>query len=90
MKNTGSVLVFWNDDSSGRFQLTLFRKQKRSQLFYASAPVGAFFNAPEKEKNMENKYEEMYYILFNAITNAMKILEKAQQKVEEIYMSSDS
>ena len=39
---------------------------------------------------MENKYEEMYYILFNAITEAMKMLEKAQQKVEEIYMSSDS
>ena len=35
-----------------------------------------------------NKYQEMYYILFNAITEASKILEGAQKKVEEIYISS--
>ena len=36
-----------------------------------------------------NNYQEMYYILFNAITEATKILEEAQKKVEEIYLSSD-
>ena len=35
------------------------------------------------------KYEEMYYILFNAITDAVKILQDAQKKVEEIYISED-
>ncbi len=35
---------------------------------------------------MEN-YKEMYYILFNAITEANKILEEAQKKVEEICIS---
>lgn len=29
-------------------------------------------------------YKEMYLILFNAITEAMKILEIAQKKTEEI------
>ncbi len=36
-----------------------------------------------------NKYKEMYYILFNAITEANKILEEAQKKAEEIYISAD-
>lgn len=35
------------------------------------------------------KYQEMYYILFNAITEATKILEDAQKKAEEIYLSAD-
>ncbi len=34
-----------------------------------------------------DKYQEMYYILFNAITEATKLLQEAQQKVEEIYIS---
>ena len=34
-----------------------------------------------------NNYKEMYLILFNAITDAIKILQEAQQKVEEIYIS---
>lgn len=36
-----------------------------------------------------DKYKEMYLILFNAITDAMKILEQAQQKVEEMYISEE-
>lgn len=36
-----------------------------------------------------NNYQEMYYILFNAITEATKILEEAQKKAEEIYLSAD-
>ena len=34
-----------------------------------------------------NDYKKLYYILFNAITDAIKILLEAQQKVEEIYIS---
>ena len=34
-----------------------------------------------------DKYKEMYLILFNAITEATKILEDAQKKAEEIYMN---
>ena len=34
-------------------------------------------------------YKEMYYILLNAITEATKILEDAQKKVEEIYISGE-
>ena len=34
------------------------------------------------------KYKELYYILFNAITDAIKILEDAQKKAEEIFISS--
>ncbi len=37
---------------------------------------------------MEN-YKEMYLILFNAITEANKILEEAQKKAEEIYISAN-
>ena len=32
-------------------------------------------------------YKEMYLILFNAITEAMKILEDAQKKAEEVYIN---
>ena len=35
---------------------------------------------------MEN-YKKMYFILFNAITEVTKILEEAQKKVEDIYIS---
>ena len=35
---------------------------------------------------MDN-YKEMYLILFNAITEAMKILEDAQKKTEEIFIN---
>ena len=34
-----------------------------------------------------NNYKKMYYILFNAITEAIKILQEAQKKTEEIYMN---
>ena len=37
---------------------------------------------------MDN-YKEMYLILFNAITEATKILEKAQKKVEEIFINQE-
>ena len=36
---------------------------------------------------MDN-YKEMYLILFNAITDAIKILEEAQKKTEEIYINT--
>lgn len=35
---------------------------------------------------MEN-YKDMYLILFNAITEVMKILENAQKETEEIYIN---
>ena len=35
------------------------------------------------------KYKEMYLILFNAITEATKILEDAQKKAEEIFISDE-
>ena len=34
-----------------------------------------------------DKYQELYYILFNAITEATKILQEAQKKAEEIFIS---
>lgn len=34
---------------------------------------------------MDN-YKEMYIVLFNAITEATKILEEAQKEVEEIFI----
>lgn len=34
---------------------------------------------------MEN-YKEMYLTLFNAITDAIEMLKKAQGKVEQMYM----
>ena len=35
-------------------------------------------------------YKEMYLILFNAITEANKILVEAQKKVEEIYINNEA
>ena len=37
---------------------------------------------------MEN-YKEMYLILFNAITDAVKILTEAQKKVEQMYINQE-
>lgn len=37
---------------------------------------------------MEN-YKEMYLILWNAITEANKVLEETQKKAEEIYMNEE-
>ena len=34
-------------------------------------------------------YKEMYLILFNAITEATKILEEAQKKAEEIFINQE-
>lgn len=62
-------------------------------VFRASASSVHFFNAKisvkrnEKEIFMDN-YKEMYLILFNAITDAIKILEEAQKKTEEIYINA--
>ena len=36
-----------------------------------------------------NNYKEMYLILFNAITEATKILEEAQKKAEEIFINQE-
>ena len=41
------------------------------------------------EKTTMENYKEMYLILFNAITDAVKILEEAQKKVEEIYINEE-
>ena len=35
------------------------------------------------------KYKEMYLILWNAITEANKILEEAQKKAEEIFINDE-
>lgn len=34
-------------------------------------------------------YKEMYIILFNAITEATKILQEAQKKAEEIFINQE-
>ena len=34
-------------------------------------------------------YKEMYMILFNAISEANKILQEAQKKAEEIFMNEE-
>ena len=37
-----------------------------------------------------NNYQELYYILFNAIIEATQILQEAQKKVEELYISTEN
>ena len=39
------------------------------------------------KRRFRMNYKEMYLILFNAITEAMKILEDAQKKAEEVYIN---
>ena len=36
-----------------------------------------------------NIYKKMYYELFNEVTDVIEKLQKAQQKCEELYISSD-
>lgn len=35
-------------------------------------------------------YQTMYFTLFNAITDAVHLLQEAQQKTEEIYMEEQA
>lgn len=34
-------------------------------------------------------YQKMYALLFNAVTDAVQMLQQAQQQTEEIYISGD-
>lgn len=34
-------------------------------------------------------YQKLYYVLFHAITDAIAILQKAQQDAEELYISAE-
>lgn len=58
--------------------------------FFCVGFAGAFF-MPEnigRRKIMETQ-KEMYLILFNAITEATRILEEAQKKAEEIFINQE-
>ena len=35
-------------------------------------------------------YEKMYRVLFNAITDAIRLLQQIQQEVEEMYISAEN
>ena len=53
--------------------------------------MGIDFNTPEWEKLREMEddknvdWKQMYLHLFNAVSDAIEILSKAQQKCEEMY-----
>lgn len=34
-------------------------------------------------------YQKMYYVLFNTITNTIRILQDAQKEVEELYLGHE-
>ena len=59
---------------------------KRSCVFRARLCPRIFILKYDRRKILIEKYKEMYLILFNAITEATKILEVAQKKAEEIFM----
>ena len=54
-------------------------RRLRRRIFYASI-------TNQRRFNMDN-YKEMYLILFNAMTEAIKILEDVQKKAEEIFIN---
>ena len=55
-------------------------------VFYASASVGAFFYL--QRSDIMPDYKTMYAKLFNAITDAVEILQEAQKATEEMYIES--
>lgn len=60
------------------------------KAFWCVGSAGAFFIAliiQIKGVFTMDNYKEMYLILFNAITDAIKILEDAQKKAEEIFIN---
>lgn len=70
-------------------------------VFRASAPLAHFFidqcalmsrelHAPKtnlKRRITMDNYKELYLILFNAITDATKILQEAQKKAEDLFIN---
>lgn len=85
------------------FQSIWFISQFELGVFSALALLTHFFNAQNRDVEdavpysrkqqirriiMEN-YKEMYYILFNAITEATRILVEAQKKTEEVFINQE-
>ena len=81
----------------GNYLYQFVWRQMGSCVLCALALLTHFFNVPipaiidlEKGEMIMNRYKEMYLILFNAITDAIEILQKAQKKTEEIYMKMEN
>ena len=80
--NSGKMVVVKSPHS-----VKLVWRQNGVYVFYASASVGAFFYFYKGEVTMPD-YKTMYAKLFNAITDAVEILQQAQRDTEEMYIES--
>ena len=68
------------------FYLFVWRQLWDLCFFGAMTSVVALFYC--KGVNVMADYKSMYYKLFNAFTDAIEILQKAQQETEDIYIDT--
>ena len=76
---------FW----AGREDLENFKNDLTIRPFRASIPHNGGRRNKEKEVNCVADYKKMYDSLFNDVTDAISLLQRAQQKTEELFISGN-
>lgn len=78
-----------NGFQTGRKDLENFKNDLTIRSFRASIPHNGGRRNKEKEVNCVADYKKMYDSLFNDVTDAISLLQRAQQKTEELFISGD-
>jgi adenylosuccinate synthase len=78
-----------NGFQTGRKDLENFNNDLTIRSLRASIPHNGGHRNKEKEVNCVADYKKMYDSLFNDVTDAISLLQRAQQKTEELFISGD-
>jgi adenylosuccinate synthase len=78
-----------NGFQTGRKDLENFNNDLTIRSLRASIPHNGGHRNKKKEVNCVADYKKMYDSLFNDVTNAISLLQRAQQKTEELFISGD-
>jgi len=81
--------IWWNEFQIEREDLENFKNDLTIRSFRASIPHNGGRRNKEKEVNCVADYIKMYDSLFNDVTDAISLLQRAQQKTEELFISGD-
>ena len=78
-----------NKFRAGRKDLEDFKNDLTICSFRASIPHNGGRRNKEKEVYCVADYKKMYDSLFNDVTDAISLLQRAQQKTEELFISGN-
>ena len=83
------MCIWLNGFRAGCEDLENFKNDLTIRPFRASIPHNGGHLNKEKEVNCVADYKKMYDSLFNDVTDAISLLQRAQQKTEELFISGD-